>query len=62
MFNNLGYLYLTFYVKTSEDKYLDDAIDNFDRALADQPDLLSAKKGKEAAVNYKNQLAPIEKK
>ena len=53
VFNNLGYLYLTLYMKTSEDKYLDDAIENFDRALAEQPDLVSAKKGKEAAVNYK---------
>ncbi len=53
VFNNLGYLSLMFYVKTSEDKYLDDAIDYFDRALAEQPDLLPAKKGKEAAVNYK---------
>ena len=61
-FNNLGYLNLAFYVKTQEEKYLDAAIQNFDKALGYDPVLESAKKGKEAAVNYKNQLAPIEKR
>jgi arylsulfatase A-like enzyme/Tfp pilus assembly protein PilF len=55
-FNNLGYLYLTFYTKTSDPKYLDSSIQNFDKALARNPNLQSARKGKEAAVNYKNRL------
>ncbi len=53
-FNNLGYVYLTLYVKTKDEKYLDPAIKNFDNALAHDPKLKSALKGKEAALKYKD--------
>ncbi len=52
-FNNLGYLYLTMYVKAADDRLLDSAIHNFDQALDGDPKLLSAQKGREAAVAYK---------
>ena len=61
-FNNLGYLNLTLYVKMGEEKYLDAAIHYFDKALTYDSDLQSAKKGREAAINYKSQLSLSEKK
>jgi arylsulfatase A-like enzyme/cytochrome c-type biogenesis protein CcmH/NrfG len=56
VFNNLGYLNLAFYVKTTDEKYLDLAVQNFDKALAKSPELPSAKRGKEAALRYKNRF------
>lgn len=53
-YNNLGYLNLIRYVKTEDNKYCDAAIQNFDKALALNPTLLSALKGKDAALKYKN--------
>ena len=54
-FNNLGYLYLMLYVKTKDKKQLDFAIENFDKALAYDPERLSAIKGRDAALKYKNE-------
>lgn len=51
--NNLGYLYLTLFKRTEEEKYCDLAIQYFDKALALHPGLASALKGKEAALNFK---------
>ena len=51
--NNLGYLYLSLYVKTAEEKYYELAIQNFDAALAREPGLPPAVKGREAAVQQK---------
>ncbi|MCX6568493.1 MAG: sulfatase-like hydrolase/transferase [Candidatus Aminicenantes bacterium] len=51
--NNLGYLYLSLLVKTNDEKYYEMATRNFDAALAREPGLLSAIKGKEAAVHQK---------
>lgn len=53
-YNNLGYLNLILYVKTVDNKYRDAAIQNFDKALALNPTLLSALKGKDTALKYKN--------
>jgi arylsulfatase A-like enzyme/Flp pilus assembly protein TadD len=55
-YNNLGYLYLMLYIKTKEKRHLDSSITNFDKALAFDPDRPSVLKGREAALNYKNQL------
>jgi len=55
VYNNLGYLNLILYVKTADKKYCDYAIQNFDAALALNPRLQSALKGKEAALKYKKQ-------
>ncbi len=55
-YNNLGYLYLMLFIKTKEKRHLDSAITNFNKALAFDPDRPSVLKGKEAALNYKNQL------
>jgi len=52
--NNLGYLNLAFYVREKEEKYLDLAIEKFDEALKFQPDLETAARGKEIALQYKN--------
>ena len=54
-YNNLGYLYLILYVKTAKQKYCDASIQNFDEALALNPALQSAQKGKETALKYRNQ-------
>jgi len=51
--NNLGYLYLSFFVKTAEEKYYEMSIRNFDAAMALEPGLPSAVKGKEEAVRQK---------
>jgi arylsulfatase A-like enzyme/Tfp pilus assembly protein PilF len=48
--NNLGYLNLSLYVKTAEQKHYDAAIRYFDAALALRPGLPSAVKGREAAL------------
>ncbi|HUT08811.1 MAG TPA: sulfatase-like hydrolase/transferase [Candidatus Latescibacteria bacterium] len=51
--NNLGYLYLSLFVKTAEEKYYEMSTRNFDAALALEPGLPSAVKGKEEAVRQK---------
>ncbi|MDH4270407.1 MAG: sulfatase-like hydrolase/transferase [Candidatus Aminicenantes bacterium] len=51
-FNNLGYLHLLLYVQTKDEKQLDSAIKNFDKALAFDPERRSAVKGKETALGY----------
>ncbi len=53
--NNLGYLNLALYRKEKNDKYLDLAIENFDLALKYKPDLEAAARGKEIALQYRNQ-------
>jgi len=60
-FNNLGYLYLTLYIDTAEEKYYDLSLRNFDQALALDPSLDIAKKGREAAVNRKIRKRPAGK-
>jgi arylsulfatase A-like enzyme/Tfp pilus assembly protein PilF len=56
--NNLGYLYLTLYIDTAEEKYYDLSLRNFDQALTLDPNLEIAKKGREAAVNRKIRKPP----
>jgi arylsulfatase A-like enzyme/Tfp pilus assembly protein PilF len=51
--NNMGYLYLSLYVKTADDKYYESSVKNFDAALAREPGLSSAIKGKETADQQK---------
>lgn len=51
-YNNLGYLSLLLYIKTEKQEYCDAAIQYFDQALALNPGLQSALKGKEAALEY----------
>lgn len=51
--NNLGFLYLSLYVKSADEKHYELAVQNFDAALALEPGLPSALKGKEAAVRQK---------
>jgi arylsulfatase A-like enzyme/Flp pilus assembly protein TadD len=52
--NNLGYLYLSMYKKSEEEKYCELAIQYFDKALALNPGLQSSLKGKEAALHFKS--------
>lgn len=49
-YNNLGYLHLMIYRKSGERSAYDRSIENFDKALALNPKLVSALKGKEAAL------------
>jgi arylsulfatase A-like enzyme/Tfp pilus assembly protein PilF len=60
--NNLGYLYLSLFVKTTDDKYYEMSTRNFDAALAREPGLPSAVKGKEAAVHQKAIMDDLDKK
>jgi len=50
-YNNLGYLDLLLFVRTKDEDYRESAIASFDKALALDPQLQSALKGKEAALN-----------
>lgn len=54
-YSNLGYLNLILYIQTSKQKYYNDSILNFDKALAINPRSQSALKGKESALKYKKQ-------
>ncbi len=54
--NNLGYLNLTYFVHKKEEKYLDQAIENFDHALKNNPRLETALRGKEMASQYKSEI------
>jgi arylsulfatase A-like enzyme/Flp pilus assembly protein TadD len=49
-FNNLGYLYLMRFRRSPDPAFLDQALENFEKALAFNPKLSSALKGKEAAL------------
>ena len=60
--NNLGYFYLIQYVKSAEDKHYELCLRHFDAALARQPGLVSAAKGKEAAAEQKALFAEPRKK
>ena len=51
--NNLGYLYLSLFVKTGDEKFFDLSVRSFDAVLALAPGLASAVKGKEEAVHQK---------
>jgi len=53
-FNNLGYLHLAVYLKTKDNRRLDQAIESFDRALRIDPGLPSALKGKDRAIGYRD--------
>jgi tetratricopeptide (TPR) repeat protein len=53
--NNLGYLDLVLFVQTSEEKYREDAIAEFDKALAVDPRLQSAIKGTETALSRRSE-------
>jgi arylsulfatase A-like enzyme/Tfp pilus assembly protein PilF len=49
-YNNLGYLDLLLFVQTKDENHREDAIASFDKALALDPQLVSALKGREAAL------------
>jgi tetratricopeptide (TPR) repeat protein len=51
--NNLGYLNLSLYVKRGEEKYYDEAIQDFDAALDRRPGLASAVKGRDELTRQK---------
>jgi arylsulfatase A-like enzyme/cytochrome c-type biogenesis protein CcmH/NrfG len=57
--NNLGYLDLVLFVQTSEEKYREDAIAEFDKALAIDPRLQSAIKGKETALSRRSETGTV---
>jgi len=60
--NNLGYLHLTLFLKTKDRESLDEALRSFDRALAVNPGLIPAQKGREAVLGYQRQPDPPKKK
>lgn len=51
--NNLGYLYLSLFAKTEDEKYYELSVRSFDAALTLVPGLPSAVKGKEEAAHQK---------
>jgi arylsulfatase A-like enzyme/Tfp pilus assembly protein PilF len=59
--NNLGYLNLSLYVKTAEEKYYDEAVQDFDAALERQPGLSSAVKGKDEANRQKALIGGLDR-
>jgi tetratricopeptide (TPR) repeat protein len=52
-YNNLGYLNLILFTQTKEERYYAESLEDFNQALARNPKLESAIKGKETLLKYK---------
>jgi arylsulfatase A-like enzyme/Tfp pilus assembly protein PilF len=53
-YSNLGYVNLILFTQTKNEKYYTESLENFEQALARNPELETARKGKETLLKYKD--------